>query len=267
MGCSSPPSVGLWPQVKWRWRSQRDAFPFINRLEKYSNVLVHPVWRNAWQQKEEALRQWFHHIACNGQTKPLPNLWEGDQCYIQNQTGPHPKRCDWSGTVVEDHGHSSYTLKIYGIGYVIWWNRRYLRKLSDITNNSLVNKQILTSSKKTHIVQSTPKTVELSTSFLQPTLIEEGPTTAQQSPSKLLLPPTITTEVPHLADEQHFETTQNEHHITTQGTADTDTVSDLSDASPNNDKPYFLMKTLNMPTMGYMEYFWTQNQHFWYCTW
>ena len=34
----------------------RDAFGFINRLEKFSNSNVHPVWREAWKLKEDALQ-------------------------------------------------------------------------------------------------------------------------------------------------------------------------------------------------------------------
>ena len=67
---------------------------------------------------------------------------------------------------------------------------------------------------------------------MQPTSVGEGPTTAQQSPPKLHLLPPATTEVPHLAHEQHLETTKDDDHVTTQGAADTDTVGDPSDASP-----------------------------------
>ena len=46
------------------------------------------------------------------------------------------------------------------------------------------------------------------------------------------MPPPNITEVPQLDDEQHLEMTQDKHHVTTQGTADISTVSNLSDASP-----------------------------------
>ena len=95
-------------------RPLRDAFAFANRLEKFTNEQVHPVWRHAWQQKEEK------HSA-NVFTIPLRHVMStpdssalniGDRCYIQNQTGNHPRRWDRSGTVVELHGHDSYTLKL-----------------------------------------------------------------------------------------------------------------------------------------------------------
>ena len=111
-------------------RPIRDAFAFINRLEKFGNPNIHPVWRDAWQQKEDALRQRFHRTAedRNKHAKSLPMLQVGHQCYVQNQTGPHSKRWDRSGTVVETNGYDSYTLKIDGTGRVTRRNRKYLRQ-------------------------------------------------------------------------------------------------------------------------------------------
>ena len=57
-------------------RPIRDAFAFVNRLEKFGNPNIHPVWRDAWQQKEDALRQLFHRTAedRNKHAKSLPML-------------------------------------------------------------------------------------------------------------------------------------------------------------------------------------------------
>ena len=104
------------------------------------------MWREAWQQKEEALRQRFHHAAeeRNLKSRCLPSLHVGDRCYIQNQTGNNPKRWDRSGTIVELHGHDSYTVKVDGTGRLTRRNRRYLRQFKpasiEITNqNKLIN--------------------------------------------------------------------------------------------------------------------------------
>ncbi|XP_066924129.1 uncharacterized protein [Clytia hemisphaerica] len=121
-------------------RPIRDAFAFINRLEKFSNEHVRPIWREAWQQKEEALRHRFHHAAeeRNHHSRMLRDLRLGDRCYIQNQTGNNPKRWDRSGTIKELHGHDSYTVKVDGTGRLTRRNRRYLRRFEpasvDITN-------------------------------------------------------------------------------------------------------------------------------------
>ena len=118
----------------------RDAFAFASRLEKFTNQNIRPIWRDAWAKKEEALRERFHHSAekRNEHVRALPTLKPGDRCYIQNQTGNHPKRWDRSGTVVEAHGNDSYSLKVDGTGRVTRRNRRYLRHFTpaspDITS-------------------------------------------------------------------------------------------------------------------------------------
>ena len=66
-----------------------------------------------------------------------------------------------------------------------------------------------------HFIPSSPGPVKLSTPSMQPTLLEEELTTAQQSPPKLSLSPPTKPEVPHLAPEQHLETAQEDHHVTT----------------------------------------------------
>ena len=97
-------------------RPLRDAFSFINRLEKFSNPNIRPAWREAWSDKEAALRQRFHRTSelLKEHARPLPLLKVGERCYIQNQTGNHPKRWDRSGTVVETLGHDSYHVKVDG---------------------------------------------------------------------------------------------------------------------------------------------------------
>ena len=111
----------------------RDAFSFVNRLEKYSNPNIRPTWREAWRDKEIALRQRFHRSSESLQehSRPLPPLVVGDKCYIQNQVGNHSKRWDRSGTVVEVLGHDSYRMKVDGSGRVTCRNRQFLRRFSE----------------------------------------------------------------------------------------------------------------------------------------
>ena len=40
-------------------RPIQDAFSFVNRIEKFSNPAVHPVWHESWSSKETALRTRF----------------------------------------------------------------------------------------------------------------------------------------------------------------------------------------------------------------
>ena len=67
-------------------RPLRDSLSFINRLEKFSNPNIRPMWREAWKEKESALRQRYHRTteSLSERTRALPPLSVGDQCYVQN---------------------------------------------------------------------------------------------------------------------------------------------------------------------------------------
>ena len=132
---SPDPDCNLSPAQIIFGRPLRDALGFVNRLEKYSNPHIRPVWREAWQAKEEALRQRFHRTseALSEHSRPMPPLVPGDRCYIQNQHGNHPTRWDKSGTVVESLEHDAYNVKVDGSGRITKRNRRYLRKFVPAT--------------------------------------------------------------------------------------------------------------------------------------
>ena len=107
----------------------RDAFSFINRLEKFSNRYVRRSWREAWRAKETALRvrAGRMHDALGAHARPLAALKCGDRIFIQNQTGPHPHKWDKIGIVVEVLKFDQYCVKIEGSGRVTRRNRRFLR--------------------------------------------------------------------------------------------------------------------------------------------
>lgn len=117
-------------------RPIRDAFSFANRLEKYQNPEVHPIWRDAWASKEAALRTRFTRTSesLNEHAKALQPLKPGDKCFVQNQTGIAAKRWDRTGTVTEALGHDQYTIKIDGSGRVTKRNRRFLRAFTPATS-------------------------------------------------------------------------------------------------------------------------------------
>ena len=110
-------------------RPIRDAFSFVNRLEKFSNPAVRPVWRESWSSKETALRTRFTRSSesLNEHVKSLPPLTVGERCFIQNQTGKEPKKWHRSGVVTEVLTHDQYLIKVDGSGRVTRRNRRFLR--------------------------------------------------------------------------------------------------------------------------------------------
>lgn len=113
----------------------RDAFSFVNRLEKYSNPAVSQTWRDAWKAKEDALRVRFTRTSESLSThfRPLAPLKQGDRVFIQNQCGRFPKKWDKSGAVVESLPHDQYRVKVDGSGRLTLRNRRFLRQFTRAT--------------------------------------------------------------------------------------------------------------------------------------
>ena len=118
----------------------RDTLP---RVDKSLNVFFNPQfssdWRDAWQQKELALRHRYR--GCQARlaehSKSLPQLVEGDRVLIQNQTGTKPTKWDRSGTVVEVRDFNKYIVKVDGSGRLTLRNRRFLKKI--VVDKSMFN--------------------------------------------------------------------------------------------------------------------------------
>ena len=110
-------------------RPLRDSLSFVNRLEKFSNPHIRPLWRQAWAAKEEALRTRMSHTteSLKAHSRPLRPLAIGEKVFLQNQQGPNSNKWDRSGTVVESPGHDQYRVKVDGSGRLTLRNRRFLR--------------------------------------------------------------------------------------------------------------------------------------------
>ena len=160
-------------------RPLRDTLAFANRLEKFSNPEIRPTWREAWSEKESALRQRYHRTSESLQehSRFLPPLSIGDRCYVQNQTGNHPKRWDRSGSVVEILGNDSYLIKIDGSGRLTKRNRRFLRKFTPMSP---------------FLPSPVPRTLPTAGKDTYPIAREEGNTTTNPDASQVpLTPPTM----------------------------------------------------------------------------
>lgn len=114
-------------------RQLNDAFTFVNRVEKFKNPEIRPMWREAWSTKETALRTRFtrNMERLNSHSRNLPPLSPGEKVFVQNQTGSHPSKWDRSGIVIEAQGHDQYLVKVDGSGRLTLRNRRFLRRYSD----------------------------------------------------------------------------------------------------------------------------------------
>ena len=110
-------------------RNIRDAFSFINRIERFSNKNIHPRWHEAWKAKELALKHRFTRSMerLEEHTRPLQPLAIGDRVFVQNQIGHSPKKWDRTGMVVDTQANDQYLIKIDGSGRLTLRNRRFLR--------------------------------------------------------------------------------------------------------------------------------------------
>ena len=113
-------------------RNLRDALPRINKeINIFHNDRHRPEWRDAWRQKEGALRTRYQ--GCQQRlaehTRDLPPLMLGDRVAVQNQAGRRATKWEKTGTVVEIRDHNKYVIKVDGSGRLSIRNRRFLRKL------------------------------------------------------------------------------------------------------------------------------------------
>ena len=120
------PDCNLSPAQILFGRPLRDSFSFVNRLEKFSNPHIRPLWRQAWAAKEEALRTRITRTtkSLNAHSRPLTL---GERVFLQNQQGPNPTKWDHSGVVVESAGHDQYRVKVDGSGRITLRNRHFLQ--------------------------------------------------------------------------------------------------------------------------------------------
>ena len=126
------PTIKLSPAEIVFGRKLRDTLPRIDKsVNVFFNPQFRPEWRDAWQQKELALRQRYQGCQerLHKHSKSLPKLEEGDRVIIQNQRGAKPTKWDRTGTVVEARKFDQYVVKVDGSGRLTLRNRRFLRKL------------------------------------------------------------------------------------------------------------------------------------------
>ena len=126
------PDCNLSPAEIVFGRQLKDAFKFVNRIQKFKNHNIRPIWRDAWKLKEEALRTRFtrNMERLNARARDLQPLALGDRVFVQNQAGSHPTKWDRSGIVVDTEGNDQYLVKIDGSGRLSRRNRRFLRRFT-----------------------------------------------------------------------------------------------------------------------------------------
>ena len=162
----------------------RDALSFANRLEKFSNPNIRPLWRQAWAAKEDALRARMTRTteSLREHSRPLRPLTIGERAFLKNQQGANPTKWDRSGTIVESRGHDQYLVKVDGSGRLTLRNRRFLRAYTPATPS--IQQQPTTSPPPTHPTgqqhRSQPTLADPNTHPLTP-LLQEIPVSPLRS--------------------------------------------------------------------------------------
>ena len=126
--------TGLSPAQIVFGRNLRDLLPVAPLTKVFTSAAVHPTWREAWAHQEEALRLRFAKQVdiLTPHTLQLPPLIPGATVRLQNQSGPHGKRWDRTGVVVETMPHDQYLITVHGSGRITLRNRQHLRQVQPL---------------------------------------------------------------------------------------------------------------------------------------
>lgn len=131
------PETGVSPARVVFGRNLSDLLPVQPNSPVFQNPVVHPVWRDAWKNQEDALRLRFMKQTDRQQySRQLPPLQPGDKVLLQNQTGPHSRRWDRTGVVVEAKPHDQYHVKVHGSGRLTLRNRKFLRQIKELSDTT-----------------------------------------------------------------------------------------------------------------------------------
>ena len=132
------PDCGLSPAEIVFGHPLRDAFSFVNRLQKFSNRHICRAWRETWKAKESAhrIRAKQTDLTLRAHSRSYSPLNCGDRVFIQNQRGPAPRKWDKIGSVVEVLNFDQYNIKVDGSGRITKRNRRFLRLVIDPSTES-----------------------------------------------------------------------------------------------------------------------------------
>ena len=182
-------------------RNIRDAFSFINRIERFSNKNIHPRWHEAWKAKELALKHRFTRSMerLEEHTRPLQPLAIGDRVFVQNQIGHSPKKWDRTGMVVDTQANDQYLIKIDGSGRLTLRNRRFLRLFKQFSTE-IIPPQLPPVMPASSLPDTTPA----------PEAHPVLPTSTTPAPGAHSGLPTSTTQTPQTAHESSLPDTHNE---------------------------------------------------------
>ena len=127
---------GLSPAQILFGRTLKDCLPLCPPIPRQTTIFddsspVSPVWKDMWSAKENALRQRLatQVESLEAHSHDLKPLVVGDPVRVQNQHGPHSKKWDRTGVIMQVGEHDQYIVRMDGSRRLTLRNRRYLRKI------------------------------------------------------------------------------------------------------------------------------------------
>lgn len=162
------PTTGVSPAMILFGRPIRDMIP-----APLGNYAPHETWRELLDHRERAMakRHVKNHERWSEHTHTLHPLKVGENVFVQNQSGNHPKRWEKTGVIIEVLQFDQYLVKVDGTGRVTRRNRKFLRKFHPF--NPKGNKTPIT----------TPFTSNMSTKVADPPQKKPQAATPHEVPS------------------------------------------------------------------------------------
>ena len=182
-------------------RQVRDGLPVLP-----GHYNPHNTWRELLDHREHAMAR--RHIAGREQwgahTKSLAKLVQGDNVFLQNLVGNHPRRWERTGKVVECKEYDQYLVKVDGTGRATLRNRKHLRKFQPIPKHP----RLPTMLPGLPTTSATPGRVSPTPALPPPGPMSTPPQTEMPMPPRpvqlqpdILQPPELSQDVPHNAPE------------------------------------------------------------------
>ena len=99
----------------------------FKKLEKFSNPVMRPVWREVWKLKGESIRTRFvkNAEAINYKSRKLRPLYISSRCLLQNYNSNHLCKLDRSGVVMKVLLHDQFVVRIDALRRLTRKNRRF----------------------------------------------------------------------------------------------------------------------------------------------
>ena len=132
--------LGVSPAMVLFNRKLRDQIP-----GKPGDFKLRREWNEILDKREKALAK--RHVVgqevWSRSTKDLPVLNVGQHVLVQNQKGPHSKRWEMSGSIVEVQSNQTYLVRMDGSGRISRRHRQFLKAVKTYSPNDVKTQEYI----------------------------------------------------------------------------------------------------------------------------